>query len=125
MDERPFDTINVIPLVDIMLVLLTVVLTTSSFIASGRMSIQPPRASQAQQEHILQGLIEIGPGGQLQFQGHPATLAGLAEQLSALDRQSDIVVRADRDVPLQYFIDVMDLLGKDEFHRVSIQTQDH
>jgi len=35
MEEKTFDYINVIPLVDVMLVLLTIVLTTSSFIAAG------------------------------------------------------------------------------------------
>ena len=35
MEEKPFESMNVIPFVDIMLVLLTIVLTTSSFIASG------------------------------------------------------------------------------------------
>ena len=35
MEEKEFDYINVIPLVDVMLVLLTIVLTTSTFIASG------------------------------------------------------------------------------------------
>ncbi|MFH0786115.1 MAG: biopolymer transporter ExbD, partial [Pseudomonadota bacterium] len=35
MEEKEFDYINVIPLVDVMLVLLTITLTTSSFIASG------------------------------------------------------------------------------------------
>ena len=33
MDEKEFDVINVIPFIDIMLVLLTIVLTTSTFIA--------------------------------------------------------------------------------------------
>jgi biopolymer transport protein ExbD len=35
MDEKGFESINVIPLVDVMLVLLTIVLTTSTFIAMG------------------------------------------------------------------------------------------
>lgn len=50
MDEKPFDTINVIPFVDIMLVLLTIVLTTSSFIASGRVPIHLPRAAQSTEQ---------------------------------------------------------------------------
>ena len=35
MEEKEFDYMNVIPLVDVMLVLLTIVLTTSTFIATG------------------------------------------------------------------------------------------
>jgi biopolymer transport protein ExbB/TolQ len=35
MEEKEFDYMNVIPLVDVMMVLLTIVLMTSTFIASG------------------------------------------------------------------------------------------
>ncbi len=47
MEEKEFDYINVIPLVDVMLVLLTIVLTTSSFIATGRIPVELPRASRS------------------------------------------------------------------------------
>ena len=39
MDEKEFDYLNVIPLVDVMLVLLTIVLTTSTFIATGGIQV--------------------------------------------------------------------------------------
>ena len=35
-DEEDMDAINIVPLLDIMLVLLTIVLTTATFVASGR-----------------------------------------------------------------------------------------
>ena len=47
MDEKEFDYMNVIPLVDIMLVLLTIVLTTSTFIASGVIPVNLPKAAGA------------------------------------------------------------------------------
>lgn len=50
MDEKPFETINVIPFVDIMLVLLTMVLTTANFIATGRIPLALPQASQTKVE---------------------------------------------------------------------------
>ena len=45
MDEKAFDYLNVIPLVDVMLVLLTIVLTTSTFIAAGSIQVELPKAS--------------------------------------------------------------------------------
>ena len=44
MDEKPFESINVIPFVDIMLVLLTMVLTTATFISTGRIPVSLPQA---------------------------------------------------------------------------------
>lgn len=42
---KRFDTINVIPFIDIMLVLLAIVLTTASFIATGKLDIAVPQSS--------------------------------------------------------------------------------
>ncbi len=39
MDEKEFDYLNVIPLVDVMLVLLTIVLTTATFVVTGRIPV--------------------------------------------------------------------------------------
>ncbi len=52
MEEKEFNYINVIPLVDVMLVLLTIVLTTSTFIASGMINVSLPKAS-AEHKEIL------------------------------------------------------------------------
>ena len=43
MDESGFESINIIPLVDVMLVLLTIVLTTSTFIAVGAIPVELPK----------------------------------------------------------------------------------
>ena len=45
MDEKGFESINVIPFVDVMLVLLTIVLTTSTFIAVGAIPVELPKAA--------------------------------------------------------------------------------
>ena len=47
MDDQGFNNMNVIPLVDVMLVLLTIVLTTSTFIAVGSIQVELPKASTA------------------------------------------------------------------------------
>lgn len=53
MEEKEFDAINVVPLVDVMLVVLTIVLMTSTFIASGSLSVELPRASKNVRETLL------------------------------------------------------------------------
>jgi len=50
MDEKEFDYINVIPLVDVMLVLLTIVLMTSTFIATGTLPVELPKATKSPAE---------------------------------------------------------------------------
>ncbi|MFG1375241.1 biopolymer transporter ExbD, partial [Xanthobacter oligotrophicus] len=65
MDEKPFETMNVIPFVDIMLVLLTMVLTTASFIAVGRIPVSLPQAAPMKVEQQKDAMIEITADGTL------------------------------------------------------------
>jgi len=123
MDEKPFETMNVIPFVDIMLVLLTIVLTTSSFIATGKIPINLPQASASPQDRDHPTTIEVTARDQMFLNGQPTTLATLRTELERVDRQTQMVIRADRDITLQRFIDVADLLKQLSFAKVAVQTK--
>jgi biopolymer transport protein ExbD len=124
MDEKPFDSMNVIPFVDIMLVLLTIVLTTSSFIATGRIPVHLPLASKSITDSDKVVTLELTVSGGLYFEGRPVTLSELQSALSPLRRESAFLIRADRDISLQRFIDVADVLKQMGFSRVAVQTKD-
>ncbi len=123
MQEKEFDYINVIPLVDVMLVLLTIVLTTSTFIATGVIPVELPRASKNQSEMLKTQTIEIDKMGNLSLNGKPISLEGLKTSISHLDRSISILIRADRDIALQIFVDVLDMVKKLKFKKVSLQTE--
>jgi biopolymer transport protein ExbD len=123
MEEKGFDYINVIPFVDIMLVLLTIVLTTSTFIATGGIAVQLPKASRNSQETLKVRTIEIDRKGTIYFTGNPVTIPVLKETLKPLDRDSPFLIRADRDVQLQAFVDVLDTVKNSGFQKVSLQTE--
>jgi len=123
MEEKGFDYINVIPFVDIMLVLLTIVLTTSTFIATGGIAVQLPKASQNSEETLKVRTIEIDRKGTIYFTGAPVTISALRETLKALDRNSPFLIRADRELQLQAFVDVLDTVKNSGFQKVSLQTE--
>lgn len=123
MDEKPFETMNVIPFVDIMLVLLTIVLTTSSFIATGKIPVNLPQAAKSEQQPDQNQIIEITKDGGLYLNSQPTTTDAMRDALSAMDRQTQFVIRADRDITLQRFIDVADLLKQLSFAKVAVQTK--
>lgn len=123
MDEKPFETMNVIPFVDIMLVLLTIVLTTSSFIASGRIQVNLPQASKSVTEADKAAIIEVGKEGDLYFNAKAVTFESLKTDLAPLSRETGFIIRADREITLQRFIDVADLLKQLRFTRVAVQTK--
>lgn len=123
MDEKPFETMNVIPFVDIMLVLLTIVLTTSSFIASGRIPVNLPKASKSITRADKAVMIELNAKGEIYFNGLPVTQESLRTYLNPMGRDTAFVIRADKDITLQRFIDVADLLKQMSFKKVAVQTK--
>lgn len=124
MEEKEFNYMNVIPLVDVMLVLLTIVLTTSTFIASGVIPVELPRASKNQAEILKTQTIEINREGQVYLNAQPVTIDGLRESMQALGREIPILIRADRTLALQIFVDVIDVVKNLGFKKVSLQTEE-
>ena len=123
MDDKPFETMNVIPFVDIMLVLLTIVLITSSFIANGTIPVNLPQASQSVAEADKAAMIELGKSGDIYFNGKAVTLDSLKADLQFMGRETSFIIRADKDISLQHFIDVADLLKQLSFQKVAVQTK--
>lgn len=124
MEEKEFDYINVIPLVDVMLVLLTIVLTTSSFIATGMIPIDLPKVVKSRGEMLRTQTIEIDRRGAVFLNTKAVSLPGLKAGLADQNRNVPILIRADRQIALQGFVDVLDLVKALEFKRVSLQTEE-
>jgi len=124
MDEKEFDYINVIPLVDVMLVLLTIVLTTSTFIATGAIRVELPQASKSPAEILKTQTIEIDASGNVYLNGRLAALEELKVSLQATPRETPLLIRADKNIRLQAFVDVLDVVKNLAFKRVSLQTQE-
>jgi biopolymer transport protein ExbD len=123
MDERPFETLNVIPLVDVMLVLLTMVLTTANFIATGRIPVALPQASPAQVEKHQDRTIELAATGELHFDGERVSKDELESRVKALPPDTSFLIRADRAIQFQNFIDIADILKRLNFTKIAIQTR--
>ncbi len=124
MEEKGFDYINVIPLVDVMLVLLTIVLTTSTFIATGVIPVELPEASKAPSETLKTVTVGIDREGRVYMNSRPVTLDGLKGVLRTVDRDTPLLIRADRGTALQVFVDVLDVVKTLGFRRVSLQTEE-
>lgn len=124
MDEKEFDYLNIIPLVDVMLVLLTIVLTTSTFIATGGIKVELPKASTVEQVTDLHPrTIAIDKEGRIWLEKSEIALASLAVALEGLNRETPILVRADKGLPLQGFVDVFTVIKQCGFGHLSLQTE--
>ena len=122
---KRFDTINVIPFIDIMLVLLAIVLTTATFIAQGKLEIQLPK-TQTQQAQLEEKRIElaIAENEQIYLREQPVALEQLDAELEGLAKTSPIVLRVDTRVPFGRFVSVVDILKLHQLEKLSILTEE-
>jgi len=122
MDDNGFNSINIIPLVDVMLVLLTIVLTTTTFVAVGAIPVELPKAENSSTETLNAITIEIDKAGLLFLDQAPTNIDQLEQSLSQLERSQPILIRADKDIALQLFVNIMDIVKGLGFSKVSLQT---
>ena len=124
MEFKKFDTINVIPFIDIMLVLLAIVLTTASFVTTGELDIRLPVAesqnSKADQEAIA---IAINRDGILFLENKEIDLPGLKQGLQHFPKTTLVTVAVDEGVDFHYFVAVVSLLRELSMDKLSIITR--
>ena len=75
--DRELDQINVIPLVDVMLVLLVIVLTTATFITTGQIPVNLAKAKEAGDRKDVPIVITLNAEGNLFVNDRPVTTVGL------------------------------------------------
>lgn len=122
--DRDIDQINVIPLVDVMLVLLVIVLTTASFIVTGQIPVDLAEAKQAEQpQHDDPVLMSLKADGSLFIGETPVTIESLGDALGAYPKDKLIVLRADKAVVLDKFVQVVDSIKGNGFPHVSLEVE--
>jgi biopolymer transport protein ExbD len=123
MEDKEFSSINVIPLVDIMLVLLTIVLITATFVVQGSIPVQLPQAKANNEENLKGLLITITQEGKIFFENRMVSLVELERELEKYQKDSQVQVMADRRATVQSLVDVLDLLKRLGFKKVYIKTE--
>jgi biopolymer transport protein ExbD len=124
MEEKEFDSINMVPFIDVMLVLLAIVLMTSTFVASGIIPVELPRVAGRYEKAMKTHLVEIDRGGTVYYEGASTDLEGLKNKIHVMPKESPFLIRADRSIPLQSFVEVLDVIKRLGFKRVSLQTEE-
>lgn len=122
--NRDFNQINVIPLVDVMLVLLVIVLTTATFIATGEIPVDLAEAKQVEPNSLEVPLImSLKPDGSLFIGKRPVALKSLGEELGTYPKDKKIVLSADSRTILEKFVRVVDEIKRNGFPHVSLQVE--
>ena len=120
--QRDIDQINVIPLVDVMLVLLVIVLTTATFISSGQIPVNLAKAKEVGSRSNTPVVITLTADGTLFLNDRTIPEGGLKGALTAEPRESAVVVRADKVTQLERFVSVVDEVRGLGFQQVSLEV---
>jgi biopolymer transport protein ExbD len=123
--QAPMAEMNVVPLVDVMLVLLVIFLVTAPLLTHSVKIDLPKAASSAnitKPEHIEFGIRE---GGELFWNGEAVPLATLSQRFTAevaRQPQVELHIRADRNARYESVAQVMSLAAKAGLVRIGFVT---
>lgn len=114
--------LNIVPFIDIMLVLLAIVLSISTFIAQGHIPIDIPSSKHSQNPTEKNKLtISIDASNQLYIDSQPITLDTLRDKIAQISPQTLIELQSDKQSRFQSFINILNIL-KDNHHENFVIT---
>jgi len=119
-----FESINVVPFIDIMLVLFVIVLTTASFIQTGVIKVDLPSGSSEIKEKPKKELaISIKSSGDVFFGKEKIAHNKIEEELLKHNKKTPIQLYSDKDAKFESFVFILDLLKKHEYEDLGIVTK--
>jgi biopolymer transport protein TolR len=123
--QSSLSEINIIPLVDVVLVLLIIFMLTAPVIQSG-IEINVPKTRQVKELTQQRILIQIDREQRLYLQSEPININQLSGKLKEKFKdpsQTKIYLRADEEVPFGTIAKVMDTAKVAGVENISIVTQ--
>ena len=124
MRRERFDKMNVVPFIDIVLVLLVIILATSTFVKNQTINVDLPTASSKKSEEKKNIQIAVDKEGVYSYEKEILTLDLIKEKLMKLDPKKDLIsLRMDKSSEFQYFVDIIDILNIKGIENISIITK--
>lgn len=123
--KRP--ELNLVPLIDVLVILVFFSFVTMQFRSSATLNITLPKVETAGKNEFGGSVtIGIAADGVLSFNGKAASEAQLTEllrQVRDLDKDTPVLIRADETTPLKTLAFVMDACRKAGLNRFSLQSR--
>ena len=118
------DGLNIVPFIDIMLVLLAIVLSISTFIAQGKIAVDLPSAKSAQQDKEDDKKVSVVIDKDNKFFIDDAEISEneLKDKLNAVDIKTLIELKSDKNAKFDSFVKVIDILKEKGHENFAIQT---
>ncbi len=123
---RRGDGLNVVPFIDIMLVLLAIVLSVSTFIAQDKIKVSLPNAknaekSQPNDQKVV--VISVDEHDNIFVDDKPTNLEALSAVVKQTAPKTLIDLKSDKSSRFETFISIMDILKEHNHENFSISTE--
>ena len=125
--RRRQPTINIVPLVDVLTVLLFFFLVTMQFKQVSTLNITVPKIETAGENEIKEQIvIAVSPEGEIYLNDRMAEKAVLVAAMKLageLTPDMPILLIADEEVPLKYVTEVMDVCRSHQLNKIRLQSR--
>jgi biopolymer transport protein ExbD len=123
MQLKKFDSINVVPFIDIMLVLLVIVLTTASFIQTGLIKVDLPSSSATLEDKPKKEMkISIDKDGKIYLDKIEIKKEDFQAKLLTHSKDTPIHLFCDKDAKFDNFVFLLDILKSNGYENLGIVT---
>ena len=118
------DGLNIVPFIDIMLVLLAIVLSISTFIAQGKITVDLPSASSTEQikEDDKKVSVVIDKDNKFFIDDVEISEEMRKDKLNAVDIKTLIELKSDKNSKFESFVKIIDILKEKGHENFAIQT---
>lgn len=122
-DDEPIADINIVPFVDILLVVLIIFMVTTPLIMKPSIAVNLPKAGSGDSTTPSELTIGISSNGNLALNGKPtdeATITGFAKEMAEKRPDVQAIVSADKDVPHGRVVTIIDAVKAGGVKRFAI-----
>jgi biopolymer transport protein TolR len=127
--RRTINEINMVPFIDVMLVLLIIFMVTAPMITTGLVDLPSVGKSKQRPEHVIEVVVGSDELLKLRLDGKDAqsvALRGLAARVREVqggDANTPVVISADKAVKYEAVVKVMDTLQRAGVQRVGLSVK--
>jgi len=124
-DAKPYDTINVTPMLDLAYVLLVIfIIMTTASVQGLKINLPKPSNKPSVEKKEIR-IVQVLANGNLMLNGAGVTLAELESRLAAArarDPDTPVVIKGDPEANYEKVVDIIDMAGRLNIANVGLVT---
>jgi biopolymer transport protein ExbD len=125
-DDEPIAAINVVPLVDIILVVLIIFMVTAPLVLKPVIDINLPKASSGEESGPTPLNISVNKNGDVSLNGQPSSLADVTTYATKIAQEkpdTPAILQADRSVTLETLTAIIDTVKTAGIKKVAFSIE--